>query len=239
MSESEKVGICIISFNSPEDAKDCVASIVAHTPKDNPILLWDNSTQFVTGSWAVNQAATFDYIRSPYNVGTCISRNAASSWMLRHGLLKWVFMDQDVRVTADGWLDDMLAVFQKYPDTGCVAFKFIADQLQAHYDMDESGATPQVPGACCMWSAECVRAIGGWYPGALYYRIEDSDACLRAGIKGFKTRLVLGEQKISHDHPSSGMARNPRDAAIRAVSEAIFQQRARALNFPKIPGVTA
>ena len=235
------IGVAIITYQSPNDAQACLDSVIHHSPEKVPILLWDNSHDARTLVLAIDYEKYdhIKYVRSPGNVGCCVSRNHIFMDAIRKGLSHVCVLDQDVRVTADGWLDDMLAVFQKYPDTGCVAWKFIADQLQTGgYEMDETGATPQVPGACCMWSADAVRAIGGWYPGAMFYRLEDSDACLRAGLKGFKTRLVLSENKISHDRPSSGMARNPRDSAIRALSETIFQQRAHQFGYPRIPGVT-
>jgi GT2 family glycosyltransferase len=154
--------------------------------------------------------------------------------MLRHGLLKWVFMDQDVRVTADGWLDDMLAVFAAHPMTGIVGWRCISDQL-CKQPIGDGGLVPQMPGACCMFSAECVKMVGGWDHRFLYYRAEDTAFCFAARDKGFTTRLVMGEQRILHDHPGSGMARNARDVQVRAVSEAMFRQMAAARNWPDIP----
>lgn len=234
----EKLGIAIITHHCLPDLQAAVESIVARTTPPYDLVVWDNSEDWRTGEWA-SLCERMTYIRSPYNVGCCVSRNALATLMLKRGISHWVVMDQDVTITAPGWAEDMLAVFAQYPDTGIVAWKCIADQLQAHYDMDATGATPQVPGACCMVSGACVRAVGGWYPGALFNRLEDSDFCFQAGLKGFKTRLVLGEQRIAHTHPGSGMARHPRANQVGALSDAIFQQRAHAFGYPLVSGVTA
>jgi len=233
----ERIGIGIIAYHSLPDAQRAVESVLARTTPPYDLVVWDNSEDFKTGAWVMSMPARFDYIRSPYNVGCCVSRNKLSEMFIRRGLTHWVILDQDVTITAPGWTEDMLAVFQKYPDTGIVSWDCIPKQLMAHYDCDETGATPQVPGACCMVSADCVRGVGGWYSGTLFYRLEDSDFCFQAGLKGFKTRLVTGEQKIAHTTFSSGMGRHPRCAAIQALSEAVFQQRSAQFGYPKVPGV--
>lgn len=229
-----KLGVAIITFQSPDDAAECLKSVLAHTLVTGPVMVWDNSQDFKTGVKLLPEIVSVEYIRSPYNVGTCISRNAIAARMIRAGCSHWVVMDQDVRVTADGWLDDMLAVFTAHPDTGCVSWRCISDQL-CKQPVGPDGEVPQVAGACSMFSAACVRAIKGWDHRALFYRMEDTAACFAARDAGFRTRLVLGDQKIVHDHPGSGMARHPRGAQVRALSEAIFRQMAATRNWPAVP----
>ena len=232
------IGVAIITYQSPDDAKACVDSVIDHSPEETPILVWDNSQDARTLT-ALRDYGQIEYVRSPGNVGCCCSRNHIVEWVIRKGLSHVCVLDQDVTATADGWLADLLAPFEQYPDTGITSYECIPKQLMTGgFDCDETGVTPQVPGACCMISVACVRAVNGWAREFMFYRGEDSDFCLRAGLAGFRTRLVRGVQKTAHPTHSSGMSKNPRCAAIQAVSEAIFQQRARAINFPKIPGVT-
>ena len=232
-----KLGDAILCYNLVDDARRAVESGLAHQSPNVFRMVFDNSDDFRIGEFMLTEHPEIVYVRSPANVGCCVSRNAIASRMIREGCTHWVVRDQDVEILANGWLEDMLAVFQKYPDTGIVSWDCIPKQLMAHYDCDETGATPQVPGACCMVSADCVRGVGGWYSGTLFYRLEDSDFCFQAGLKGFKTRLVTGEQKIAHTTFSSGMGRHPRCAVIQALSEAVFQQRSAQFGYPKVPGV--
>lgn len=234
-----RLGDAILCYNSPDDARKAVESGLAHTPTDTVRMLFDNSQDFRIGAFMLAEHPEIAYIRSPYNVGTCISRNWIAQRMIREGCTHWAIRDQDVAITADGWLSDMAAVFQQYPDTGIVSWECIAKQMTPHYERKDTGLTPEIAGACCMVSAACVRAVGGWYPKTLFMRMEDTDFCFQAGLKGFRTRLVLGEQKIAHDRPGSGMARNPRDAQSREYSETVFRQRCDQFGYPRIAGVNA
>ena len=225
----EKVGIAIITYNSPDDARACVESVDRHTTAGYSLLL-DNSQDFRTGAWAIG-LPHWTYIRSPYNAGTCVARNRIAEWMIAHHRDHWVVLDQDVRVTATGWLDDMLAVFQKYPDTGVVSWACINEQM-SHAAMDLTDAVPEVAGACWMVSAACVKAVGGWCPKVLYHRFEDSAFCFEAAAKGFKTRLITGAQKIDNPSPGGGTGRNPRNVAVRAESDRLFAEVAAKKGWP-------
>jgi GT2 family glycosyltransferase len=234
-----KLGDAILCYNSPDDARKAVESGLAHTPADTVRLVFDNSQDFRIGTFMRNEHPEIAYVRSPANIGCCVSRNRIAEAMIRAGCSHWVVRDQDVVILADGWLADMAAVFQQYPDTGIVSWECIAKQITPHYERKEGGLTPEIAGACCMVSAGCVRAVGGWLTKTLFMRAEDTIFCFDAGLKGFKTRLVLGDQKVAHPAPSGGMGRHPRCAAVQAESEAIFQARCAQFNYPKVPGVNA
>ena len=217
-------GDAILCHNSPSDARRAVESGLAHATPNVLTLVFDNSQDFRIGTFMFAEHPEIAYVRSPANIGCCCGRNRIAEFMLRAGCDLWVARDMDVVITGAGWIEDMAAVFQKYPDTGIVSWQCISDQLCNAQKPDETGAVPQVAGACCMVSAAAVRAVGGWATKTLFMRMEDSAFCFDAGLKGFKTRLVIGEQKIAHPTHSSGMGRHPRCAAIQAYSEAVFRQ---------------
>ena len=134
-----KLGDAILCYNLVDDAKRAVESGLAHPSPNVFRMVFDNSDDFQIGEFMLTEHPETTYVRSPVNVGCCISRNVIAARMIREGCTHWVVRDQDVEILADGWLDDMLAVFQKYPDTGIVSWDCIPKQLMAHYDCDETG----------------------------------------------------------------------------------------------------
>ena len=235
---NERIGIAVLCYNSLPDVQAAIASVRAHTAQPYDLVIWDNSDAFHVGTWAVAQEG-LTYIRSPYNLGTCCSRNRLAELFIRRGLSHWVVMDQDVLVIGNGWVEDMLALFQKYPDTGIVGWKLGYDQMSPKYAIDPTGVVPETPGLCCMHSADCVRAVGGWEPLCFYDRFEDTGYCFAAGLKGFKTRLIVGEQKVAHASPHRGTGSNPRNDVIKAESHKLFMRRTAELGFPRIHGINA
>lgn len=227
------IGVAIITFQSPEDAAECLKSVLAHTLTTGPIIVWDNSQDFKTGTLLLSELGSVEYVRSPANVGCCISRNHIWERFLALGVTHGVVLDQDVRVTADGWLEDMAAVFEKHPDTGIVSWDCINQQM-AHHVPDATGAVPEMPGACCMYSAACVRAVGGWESRVLYHRFEDSAFCFEAAAKGFKVRLVHGVQKIAHPAPGGGTGRNPRNETIKEASNRLYAEMSAQRGWPSV-----
>jgi len=231
----ERVGIGILSFYGLGDVKVALASVREHTKVPYDLLVFDNSENFEVGEWMLAHATDAAYVRSPYNVGCSVGRNRACEIMIANGNQHMIIMDQDVQVIADGWVQDMLDVFARYPDTGIVGWE-LANRIPPRHPRDKTGAVPELPGMCNMYSLECITAAGGWCPEYFFYRF-DTDFCLLAGTKGYKTRVVNPDgtgDKVKHNHPHQGINRHPRAAAIRAESQTIFNRRKKELGFANV-----
>jgi len=233
----ERLGDAILCFYGFEDLMRAVESGLAHTPGEVFRFVFDNSEDFRIGEWVMYEHPEITYIRSPYNIGCCPGRNRIAEAAIRAGCTHWVVRDQDVEIIADGWMEDMLAVFRAHPDTGLVGWKLGYDQMSPRFQIDETGMVPETPGLCSMYSAESVRAVGGWNPAYFFYRGEDSRHSLAIGLKGYKTRLVLGVQKIAHNNPHQGLGRQPKMKREGERSLALFERETVELGFPRIPGI--
>lgn len=226
-----KIGIGILAFYGLDDLKRAVRSVQKHTKLPHALMVFDNSENDEVGEWVRHHAADVAYVRSPFNVGCARSRNEMAMWFGQRGIRHFVVMDQDVEVVGDAWAEDMLRVFVEHPDTGIASWHLAYRQMSPRYTVGKDGAVPEVPGMCCMYSLDAVKATGGWHPGYFFYRF-DSDFCLHAATKGYKTRFVWPDMdKVRHNHPHRGVGRHPRKAAIVKASEAIFRRRAKQLGF--------
>ena len=233
------IGIAILSFHRPGDVQRAVTSVRAHTKRPYRLVILDNSENLITGEWCITHAQDAIYKRMPYNVGTCLARNAETRIFLDMGLDYWVVMDMDVEIVADGWEEDMLAVFEKHPDTGIVGWREAVASAGCGHSPDAAGLMPEIPGVCCMVSRKCVEACNGWCARYFLHRGEDSDFCLLAGTKGFTTRVVLGKDKIAHRDPHQGVAAFAGHNRFWPRSDAILRERTEALGFRKVAGVNA
>jgi len=231
---SERIGIGILCFYGLDDVKTAVASVRRHTQVPYDLLVFDNSEDFEVGEWALDHGDGAAYVRSPYNTGCSRSRNRMCEFFAARGIEHFIVMDQDVEVVADGWAQDMLTVFGKHPDTGIVGWELANRTMGPHHARDATGVVIELPGMCNMYSVACMAATGGFCPEYFAYRF-DTDFCLLAGTKGFKTRVVWPDtDKVRHNHPHQGVGRNPRMGAIRKQSQTIFNRRKKELGFANV-----
>jgi GT2 family glycosyltransferase len=222
---SERIGIGIICYYKPDEIARHVASVREHCRGDYVLMLFDNTENDEVGEWARCHAADAVYVRSPYNVGCSRSRNYIAATFARMGVRYFVIQDQDVRYTGDAPAA-MRAVFARYKDTGVVSWYLATKQMSGKhsgYSPDDTGAIIETPGMCCMYSWECVKAVGGWNPAFFAYRF-DSEFCLRARKGGYKVRVVWPDlDLVRHDHPHQGVKRYPWMHAERQRSKRIFR----------------
>ena len=189
------------------------------------LMLFDTTENDEVGGWARSHAADALYVRSPYNVGCARSRNWMAARFVKMGVPFFVLQDQDV-----AWVGDaaaaMRAVFARYPDTGIATWHLATRQMsgsRAEYQPDKTGAIAETPGMCCMYSADCVKAVGGWKSSMLMYRF-DSLFCGAAAKAGYKTRVVWPDTNlVRHEHPHHGVQRYPWWRAEQKRSQAIFK----------------
>lgn len=222
---SERIGIGIVCFYRPDEIARHVATVREHCTLDYQLALFDNSENDEVGQWARHHAADAQYVRSPYNVGCARARNALAARFIASGIRHFVIQDQDVAWVGDA-AADMRAVFARYEDTGIATWQLATRQMSgghSAYKPDETGVIAETPGMCCMYSAECVKAVGGWDPRQLMYRF-DTLFCAKARKAGYKTRVVWPDtDAVRHEHPHSAVNRYPWKAQEQRRSQAMFK----------------
>jgi hypothetical protein len=225
------VGICILAYEQPELLKAAVLSVQRHTQGKYELCVFDNGEKETVGAWLAENAPSVTYFAAPRNLGCAIPRNYFARFCRRRGYENFVFMDQDVGVTADGWLSDMLGEMAKHDDTAIVAWP-LANRIPPEHAPDATGAVPEVPGLCGLYRTAAALQV----PCCEEYKHFrfDSDWCLNLAKHGWKTRLVQGQDKIKHEHPHSGVNMDPERDAVRRQSERLFRRRTAELGFQEV-----
>ncbi len=209
-SHSGLVSIIILAHNQLADTRQCLASIEQHTSISHELILVDNGSTDGTPDFFRQYAATKDNVRvvaNRTNLGFSAGNNLGLSLARGESVL---LLNNDTVVT-EGWLERMLAVFERHPEAGVVgpvsnsvsgpqlvspvAYSCLTDMpaFAAQLSSAQSGQSLEVPrlvGFCLLLRRSVIEKIGGLDAQFGSGNFEDDDLCLRAGFAGFKLRIA-------------------------------------------------
>jgi len=202
--------IIILTHNQLDHTRMCLASIEAHTPQPHELIIVDNGSTDGTRDYLRAYAATHDHVRviaNATNRGFAAGNNQALALARGEYVL---LLNNDTAVT-DGWLERLLAVFARYPQTGIVGpmSNFVAGPQQvpnttyrslaemedfaagwAAAHAGQSAPAVRVVGFCLLARRVVIEHIGGLDEQFGSGNFEDDDFCLRAALAGFETRIA-------------------------------------------------
>jgi GT2 family glycosyltransferase/Tfp pilus assembly protein PilF len=204
------VSIIILALNQLEHTRTCLESIAAHTLVAHEVLVVDNGSTDATPEFLKTWQARHSnctVIRNESNRGFAAGNNQGLAIARGKHLL---LLNNDTVVTA-GWLDAMLAVFQRHPGTGvvgpvsnCVSgpqqvreavyqnlpemHAFAGRYTQAN--AGQSIEAVRAVGFCLLVAQEVVNQIGGLDERFGSGNFEDDDFCIRAQLAGFRIRVA-------------------------------------------------
>ncbi|HUA69281.1 MAG TPA: glycosyltransferase [Candidatus Saccharimonadales bacterium] len=204
------VSIIILAMNQLAHTRACLESIAAHTTVLHEVIVVDNgstdSTLEFLGEWQASHKNCV-VIRNKSNRGFAGGNNQGLS-IARGGYL--VLLNNDTIVTR-GWLDKLLAVFDRHPGVGIVgpvSNSVSGPQLVKEASYDNLQAIPafaeqwsrqhrgqslevgRAVGFCLVAKHEVIDAIGGLDERFGSGNFEDDDFCIRARLAGFKIRVA-------------------------------------------------
>ncbi|MGA2176367.1 MAG: glycosyltransferase [Verrucomicrobiota bacterium] len=205
------VSIILLAHNQLRDTQQCLASIEKHTPQAHELILVDNGSTDGTTQYFRQYAARRENVRVIFNranLGFSAGNNQGLACAKGDAIL---LLNNDTVVTP-GWLERLLAAFDLYPDCGLVGPvsnsvsgpqlvsaanyssleqlpKFAAQWNAAH--AGQSLETARLVGFCLMLRRAVLDKVGGLDPQFGTGNFEDDDLCIRAGLAGFKLRVVL------------------------------------------------
>ncbi len=209
-SLSPLVSIVILTHNELSSTKQCLASIEAHTSQPYELLLVDNGSTDGTLDFLRAYAATRDHVRvitNADNRGFSAGNNQGLS--LAKG--DYVLLLNNDTIVTEGWLERMLAIFQRYPQTGIVgpmsnyvsgpqlvpnvSYKTLTEMesFAAQWAAEHAGQSTQVArvvGFCLLARREVIERIGGLDEQFGTGNFEDDDFCIRAALAGYEVRIA-------------------------------------------------
>lgn len=202
--------IIVLVLNQRAHTEKCLASIAAHTPSAHEVIIVDNGSTDGTpeflSAWQA-QHANCTVIRNESNRGFAGGNNQGLAVARGKYLL---LLNNDTVVTA-GWLEAMLAVHARHPETGLVGPvsnrvsgpqfireatyqqlselpEFAARHVQAN--AGQSFEVLRAVGFCLLATREVITKIGGLDETFGSGNFEDDDFCLRAQFAGFRIRIA-------------------------------------------------
>jgi GT2 family glycosyltransferase/FMN phosphatase YigB (HAD superfamily) len=202
--------IIILALNQLEHTHQCLESLAAHTPLPHEIILVDNGSNDGTPEFLREWLAKTPYgsvIRNSTNRGFAAGNNQGLA-LARGDTV--VLLNNDTVVTA-GWLERMLGVLDREPDTGvvgpmsnCVSGPQLVSQVGytdladlpafaetwTHQHAGQSFETSRVVGFCLLARRSVLERLGGLDEQFGSGNFEDDDFCLRARLAGFRIRIA-------------------------------------------------
>ncbi len=238
------VTVVILCWNRWALTERCLATLREKTDlSDVTVLAVDNGSADETPS----RLKDYDWVRVvtlPGNLGFVRGNNAGIGAADPKGDV--LLLNNDVEITQKGWLDELRRSAHASPDIGIVGCRLVfPDGRLAHAgtyilpdtlrgqqlgsretDVNQYAATRDVEGivfACAYLKREVLDAIGGLSEEYTSY-FEDTDFCLRARARGFRT-VCCGAVTLVHREHGSTEDTPETFARLFRASRAVFRRR--------------
>ncbi len=238
------VTVVVLCWNRWALTQRCLATLREKTDlSDVAVLAVDNGSTDETPS----QMKRYDWVRVvtlPRNLGFVRGNNAGIA--AADPTSDVVLLNNDVEITQQGWLNEMRRTAHAAPDVGVVGCRLLfPDGKIAHAgtyilpdtvwgqqigsretDVNQYAATREVEGvvfACAYLKREALEAVGGLSEAYESY-FEDTDFCLRARERGFRT-VCCGAVTLVHREHGSTEETPDTFARLFQGSRAVFRRR--------------
>ncbi len=202
--------IIILTHNQLEHTQLCLQSIEQHTNQRFELIIVDNGSTDGTLNYLrkyTNHRNNVHVIANRENLGFAAGNNQGLAVAVGNYLL---MLNNDTIVT-EGWLTNLLSVFERYSDVGIVGpvsnnvsgpqqikevsyqslekmHQFAKEWSAAH--KEQTIEYRRVVGFCLLTKREVIDRIGGLDEQFGSGNYEDDDFCLRAAAAGYKTRIA-------------------------------------------------
>ncbi|BDM24255.1 glycoside hydrolase family 99-like domain-containing protein [Pseudomonas sp. LRP2-20] len=234
-----RVSVIVPVYNNVKLTIECLASLARHMPSGMPveIIVADDASSDDTQA-LLGTLANIRYLRHEQNVGFLRNCNRA---MAKVNGQYTVYLNNDVQVTA-GWLEALLATFDRYDNVGAVGPKFVypsghlqeagaalaTDGTATMVGFGENPNEPRfnytrrvdyVSGACLMAPTALLKRLGGFSEEFLPCYCEDSDLCLSIRADGHE--IYYNPQATIIHHLSKTTAATDSDFKMACISKNI------------------
>ncbi|HEY9173466.1 MAG TPA: glycosyltransferase, partial [Verrucomicrobiae bacterium] len=202
--------VILLVLNQLEHTRRCLESLAAHTPLPHEIIVVDNGSNDGTPEFLREWLAKTPHgivIHNETNLGFAAGNNQGLALARGQNV---VLLNNDTVVTA-GWLEGMLDVLRREPDTGVVGPmsnrvsgpQFVSEvgytdlsglpafaKQWAQTHAGQSFEVGRAVGFCLLARREVIERIGGLDERFGSGNFEDDDFCIRARLAGFRIRIA-------------------------------------------------
>ncbi|MCL5996869.1 MAG: glycosyltransferase family 2 protein [Chloroflexi bacterium] len=209
----ETVGIIILHWNSPDDTKGCIESMLALTGVSYQVIVVNNNPQY-DAQWMQDRYARIKLLTTGKNLGYAGGNNAGIRYALDHGC-DYVWLVNDDIVAAPDSLAALMTVARSEPEAGFLGPKVYLREEPDHFlsagVMLGPDVQPQhrglgerdhgqfesvvdvdyVTGCAMLVSQRAIEAVGMFDEEFFAYH-EDTEWCFRGRRAGFKVLFVPG-----------------------------------------------
>jgi GT2 family glycosyltransferase/Flp pilus assembly protein TadD len=210
------VSIVILTFNQLKYTRECIESLMRHTPEPHEIIFVDNGSTDGTVKWLralVQEHQNCKLIENPKNLGFSKGCNQG----IRASAGEYILLLNNDVILAAGWLSGMLACHSSAPDTGIVGpmtnnisgIQKIRDNGYSRERLDEYAAkfreanfrrrvySRRIVGFCMLFTREVIEKTGLLDESFGTGNYEDDDLCLRVTLEGYRN-VIAGDVFIHH-----------------------------------------
>lgn len=220
--------IIVLAFNQVHLSRDCVESVLAHTPQPHELILVNNGSTDTTGRYFADLARRHPHVRAIHrernhgvyarSFGMAAARGEYICWL-----------DNDV-VVGPGWLGPLLAALGD-PGVGGAGAEGVALTPDWQHRFHTQGMPPEealgravdiLVGYCFLFRNLTDR-IGCLDPRFHPFWNEDADYSLRIKLEGY--RLVVAPTNVVHRRHGTGLRLLPdRQAHIARMNRALIEK---------------
>lgn len=185
-----KFTVSILCYKAISLARNCVRSVLAHSPVDTQLILTDNGNPMETGIFfdeiAAENPGRVVVIHNPTNEGFIEPNRRA----LALCDTEFFVMLNDDTTVPPGWLEAMEKPFREFPKAALAGLSGGCQMLTNDFHGRQGGNFEYLEGSCLMCKTEIVKREGLFSPYLEFAYGEDSDLSLRMRKLGYTLHKV-------------------------------------------------
>lgn len=213
-----EVNLVVVTYNRLEYTKECIPSIRETASGYIPYIITvvDNGstdgTQEVLKQY-LEKGIIDNLILLKSNMG--ISRAQNIGWKMFDDIPYYAKIDNDMVFNKEGWLDDIIEIFNKTDKIGALGYQCNDDGAE-YPIVSDNGVKYRIKngnigGACFFVPKHIKDELGYWNESFGKYGEEDADYGMRVTVGGFRNAYMIDTEVITHLPDEKGDYRDFKD----------------------------
>lgn len=205
MENETQVNIVVATYNRWEYTEDCIPNIRETASDSIPftITVVDNGSSDGTPEKLkkfLDDGIIDHLVLLKKNIGVAKAQNIG--WLLQPKAQFYGKIDNDVLFRKNGWLDDIMTIFNHTKKIGALGYQCSGDST-TYPTVRENGVyynekNGNIGGACFFVPKKISDELGHWNEGYGKYGEEDADYGMRITVSGYKNCYMVDRNVMTH-----------------------------------------